>query len=125
LAAVPEPFALPVPSAIDSQAIADWQAAARTVEERAEVRAHRQKALSTGEARLNRATLDFIRNGAEQGDRHRLLFSAAANLGELSCSPAVAHALLAESGLDSGLSPADVRRQIDCGLTHAKGGQNG
>ena len=51
-----------------------------------------------------------------KGDRHRLLFSAAANLAEFGCPPALAHALLSEAGLDSGLSPADVRRQIDCGL---------
>jgi hypothetical protein len=125
LAAAPEPFRLPVVTAIDPQAAADWQAAICTVEKQAEVKAQRQKAVSIGEVRLNRATLDFIRNGAEQGDRHRLLFSAAANLSELSCSPALAHALLTDSALDSGLSPADTSRQIDCGLAHAKGAQHG
>jgi len=48
------------------------------------------------------------------------LFSAAANLGEFNCPPALAHALLTEAGLDSGLSPSDVRRQIECGLNHVK-----
>jgi hypothetical protein len=28
------------------------------------------------------------------------------------------HALLTESALDSGLPPNEVRRQIDCGLSH-------
>lgn len=50
------------------------------------------------------------------GDRHRLLFSAAANLAEFGCPPALAHELLTESALDSGLPPKEVRRQIDCGL---------
>ena len=54
--------------------------------------------------------------GAGTGDRHRLLFSAAANLGEFGCSPALAVALLEESALDSGLPPKDVRRQIECGI---------
>jgi hypothetical protein len=46
------------------------------------------------------------------------LFSAAANLAEFGCPPALAHALLTETALDSGLPPNDVRRQIDCGLSH-------
>jgi hypothetical protein len=62
--------------------------------------------------------MDFIREGADTGDRHRLLFSAAANLREFACTPALAHALLTPAALDSGLSPRDVQRQIDCGLSH-------
>jgi len=46
------------------------------------------------------------------------LFSAAANLAEFGCPVALAHALLTEIALDSGLSPSDVRRQIDCGLDY-------
>ena len=71
-------------------------------------------------ARLNRATLEFIRDGAGTGDRHRLLFSAAANLAEFGCPQSLAEALLCESALDSGLSPSEVRRQIACGLDHQK-----
>jgi hypothetical protein len=119
LAAASEPFALPVVTAADPQAVADWQAALRAVEREAEVKAERRAALTNGAARLNRQTLDFIREGADRGDRHRLLFSAAANLGEFGCPPALAHALLTEAGLDSGLSPAEVCRQIECGLAHA------
>ena len=71
-----------------------------------------------GSATLNRATLDFIRDGATAGDRHRLLISAAANLAELGCSLALAETLLSDAALDSGLSPSDVRRQIECGVNH-------
>jgi hypothetical protein len=120
LAATPKPFALPVANAADPQAAADWQTALQTVEGDAEAKAKRQAAVRNGTLRLNRATLDFIRDGAHQGDRHRLLFSAAANLAEFGCPPALAHALLTEAALDLGLSPADVRRQIDCGLQHAE-----
>jgi hypothetical protein len=74
------------------------------------------EAAAQGEPRLNRATLEFIREGAAEGDRHRLLYSAAANLAEFECPPELAYALLLEPALDSGLSPSDAKRQIDCGL---------
>jgi hypothetical protein len=120
LAAAPEPFALPIVTAADPQAAADWQAALQAVEREAEAKAERRAALANGAPQLNRVTLDFIRDGADQGDRHRLLFSAAANLAEFGCSPALAHALLTEAALDSGLPPADVHRQIECGLKQAE-----
>ncbi len=57
------------------------------------------------------------------GDCHneRRLFSAAANLADFSCGFELAWALLSESALDSGLSPSEVRRQIECGLKHQRG----
>jgi len=111
LAEKPEAFDVPKPLSQDSQAVADWQAAIEHVEQA--VMAYRQ---TSGVATLNRATMEFIREGASVGDRHRLLYSAAANLAEFDCSAALARALLSESGLDSGLSPYDVGRQIECGL---------
>jgi hypothetical protein len=81
--------------------------------------------VANGDPKLNRQTTDFIRDGADAGDRHRLLFSAAANLGEFGCPPALAHALLTEAALDSGLSPSDVRRQIECGLNYKNSGPLG
>jgi len=119
LAAAPKPFALPVVTAADPQAVVDWQATLQAVARETEVRAERRAAVTNGTPRLNRQTLDFIRDGADQGDRHRLLFSAAANLAEFGCPPALAHELLTDAALDAGLPPADVRRQIDCGLQHA------
>ncbi len=120
LAAAPESFALPVVTAADLQAAADWQAALQAVEREAEAKAERRAALANGAPQLNRPTLDFIRDGADQGDRHRLLFSAAANLAEFACPPALAHALLTEAALDSGLPPAEAHRQIECGLKQAE-----
>lgn len=124
LAEQPEPFDLPTPAGRDDQAAADWLDAERWVAQQDEARAKR-KAESKGRATLNRLTLDFIRDGADQGHRHRLLFSAAANLAEFGCPPALAHALLTDAALDTGLTPTDVRRQIDCGLNHRKGAGNG
>jgi hypothetical protein len=116
----PAPFDLPEPTAKSETAAADWQAALALLSDESEAKAAR-RAAGNGRPTLNRSTLDYLRNGAEQGDRHRLLFSAAANLAEFGCSPALAVALLEESALDSGLPPKEVRRQIECGLNN--GGQ--
>lgn len=125
LAERPDPFEVPTPACHCEQAAADWQAAEAAVKQEAEANAQR-RAAGNGSPTLNRQTLDFIRDGADHGDRHRLLFSAAANLAEFACPPALAHALLTEAGLDSGLPPKDVKRQIDCGLAHnGKGAGNG
>jgi len=111
----PAPFDLPEPKVFSDQAAADWQAAVEQVAKEAKAKAAR-RAGTGGEPTLNRGTLDFIREGAGIGDRHRLLFSAAANLAEFSCPLALAFALLEPAGLDSGLAPKEVRRQIECGL---------
>ena len=109
------PFDLPKPSGSNDQAAADWLDAEQAVLRHAAAQAERQ-AMGNGAAKLNRGTLAFIRDGAELGDRHRLLFSAAANLAEFGCPPELAHALLSEAALNSGLPPKEVRRQIECGL---------
>ena len=72
LARKPAPFDLPEPSGTSEQAAADWQEATRQVEQEAEAKAAR-RATGSG-ATVNRTTLDFIRQGANVGDRHRLLF---------------------------------------------------
>jgi hypothetical protein len=117
LAEQPAPFDLPdAPPACD-RAKADWQTALDASTKQAEAKA------STGKATLNRATEDFLRNGAAPGDRARLLFSAAANLAEFGCPSELAHALLTTPARDSGLSPNETRRQIDCGLLHGRTGE--
>lgn len=116
IAQTPRPFDLPSVTGGNLRAAAEWRAAVSTVD--AEDRATTERVTVGGSARLTRSTLDFIRNGASPGDRHRLLFSAAANLAEFACPENLAHELLTDAALDSGLSPADVRRQIECGLSH-------
>lgn len=110
--AEPLPFELPTEPAVCDRAMSDWLAASDFVEKQAEAAPRRD----SNRTELNRSTLEFIRDGAVEGDRHRLLYSAAANLAELGCSDRLAHALLTESALDSGLSPTDTRRAIDNGL---------
>lgn len=115
LALEPAPFCLPTQTGMSEAATAEWLTAEQTVQSHAKQQVQR-KVAATGVPTLNRLTLDFIRNGADEGDRHRRLFSAAANLAEFQCPRALAHALLTEAGLDAGLTPSDVRRQIECGL---------
>jgi hypothetical protein len=117
LAVAPEPFDIPAPAACD-QATTDWREAVEAAE-RAAVERARGRTLATDRGRLSRATLEFIRAGADEGERALRLFRAAANLAEFGCPDDLAHALLSEAALDSGLTPSETRRQIDCGLRHA------
>ena len=117
LAREPLAFDVPTVSTRCDQASTDWQEATRRVQQETEA-ARERRASSDRSARLNRATLDFIASGAGSGDRHRLLFSAAANLAEFGCPVELAQELLTETALDSGLAPKEVRRQIECGLNH-------
>ncbi len=122
LAEAPAPFEVPTDHKVCEQAALDWQAAADQVRRQADA-VSEWRAKPKG-ATLNRSTLDFIRDGADAGNRHRLLFSAAANLAEFGCSSALAHALLDEAGRDCGLAPKEVFRQIECGL-RAPGANHG
>jgi hypothetical protein len=116
LAREPMPFDLPAPFT-DAALLADWQAAS---EEAGRAAAARRQNGTAG--RLQRETLEFISEGADiVGTRHGRLFRAAANLAEFGCPAALAHELLTPAALDSGLPPAEVRRQIDCGLARVQG----
>ena len=117
LAREPLAFDMPTTTARSGQSAADWLDAVQAMEREAEAIQQRRTS-GNGSTRLNRSTLDFIRHGAGSGDRHRLLFSAAANLAEFGCPSELVRELLTEAALDSGLSPNEVRRQIDCGLRH-------
>lgn len=120
LASRPEPFDLPAMPSCNGQAVRDWSEAVAGVRQLRATTEQRRFNGTVPDA-LNRATLEFIRGGAAVGERHRSLFSAAANLAEFGCSWELAFALLSEAGLDSGLPPAEVRRQIECGLNHNRG----
>lgn len=119
LAAEPDAFDLPNTPVCCDAAVRDWTEAVDTIQRERVAIDERRRDGRTPE-RLNRSTVEFMREPPTQGDRHRLLFSAAANLAEFGCSFELAFALLSESALDSGLSPSDVRRQIECGLNHQK-----
>lgn len=116
LAEQPEPFDLPQPNGHSDRAAADWHAAQQEVAKATISRAEYRGKAPT----LNRLTREYIADGADHGDRHRLLWSAAANLGEFGCPSELAHALLLEPAIDCGLSPADAKRHIDRGLAEGR-----
>jgi len=124
LAGQPADFEVPAPTYRSEPAAALWAEAAAQVQREADARAGR---LMSGDApcKLNRATLDFIREGASVGDRHRLLYSAAANLAELGAPLPLCFALLTEAALDCGLTPTDTRRAIENGWASAQPGIRG
>ena len=123
MAAKPEPFDVPSTDGIEIAAmlVAVWETAARAVAEKAAAAEKRRVEIANGgrAAGVNKLTRDFLAGDVDVGDRHRLLYSAAANLAELGCPLSAVRALLTEPALDLGLPPKDVARQIECG--HAAG----
>jgi hypothetical protein len=123
MARTPEPFEPPSTDGVESADIlvAVWDRAARAVAEKAAAVEQRRQEVASGEraVTLNRKTRAFLNGEVERGERHPRLYSAAANLAELGCSPSAVHALLTEPALDTGLPPKEVARQIDCGIAAA------
>lgn len=122
LAGQPAPFAFPVISHEDADVGGlreKWNLAATEFQGQIRI-PHVQQASDATANRLNRRTMEFINNGAPEGTRHTCLFSAAANLGEFDCPPALAFALLEEISLNCGLPPSEVRQTINDGLNHAR-----
>ena len=119
-AAEPLAFEVPDPPRPTDPAVRDWRAAAA---ELADYSARRPATAGVGSpppqaGKLNRATRDFIANGASEGERASRLFSAAANLAECGSSLSLALDLLSRPALDSGLPPAEVERTIKNGHKH-------
>lgn len=122
LAREPMGFEMPTATASPPLLAIDWADAEKAVREQ-DVRTERS---ASAAGRLQRDTLAFIREGANEGERHTRLFRAAGDLREHGAPPELVHALLAEAALDSGLSPSEATRTITCGIensdTKAKGG---
>jgi hypothetical protein len=123
-ALAPIPFEPPTPSACPP-AEADWRAAEQAVRIGGEERRARRGG-ATG-FRINALTLQLIHDPirVEVGDRHRRIFAAAANLAESATLEGLIAALLTEPGLDTGLPPGEVARQIECGIRHVRGQHGG
>ena len=130
MAREPAPFDVPAVDGIESadMLVAVWDAAGRVVADKAAAAEQRRLEVASGErsARVNKLTRAFLAGEVVPGDRHRLCFSAAANLAELGVPLSACQALLTEPALDTGLPPRDVARQIACGhaaahplVTHA------
>ena len=116
LVSAPAPMEIHRPVASSSLLDDRWTKAIDHVD--AQQKANNQRRIN-GDATLNRTTMELIKGGdVAVGDRHRTIFSSAANLAEFGCPPRLASALLTNAGLELGLKPSDVRRQIECGLRH-------
>lgn len=112
----PHPFEAPEVPPACPQLAADWMGA-----EHAVATADRAQPVlgRTPGGRLAYATMDLVRNGCDEGERHTRLFRAAGNMAEVGGNPALIHAILDEIGTDLGLTLADARRQVDCGIERA------
>ncbi|MFO0804348.1 MAG: hypothetical protein U0791_14645 [Gemmataceae bacterium] len=97
----------------------DWNEAAARTAGNTDARAAIRRDFGTAEPRAPKYFLDFLRFGTEEGERHATLFRCAAWLTENGAPPSLCFALLTEPGRDVGLTPADVARQIQCGIEHA------
>jgi hypothetical protein len=119
MARTPEPFEVPGTDGVESadMLVAAWDKAARAVANKSAAAEQRRLEVISGDRAggVNRQTRAVLAGDVEVGDRHRLLFSSAANLAELGCPLSAVLALLTEPGLDLGLPPKVVARQIECG----------
>ena len=123
LARKPRPFALPGTDGSPDLLVALWDSAVRSVADEMAAAAQRRADVAAGKAtaKLNDLTRRLLAGEpAEQGQRHKRIYSAAANLAELGVPLHATHELLSEAGRDSGVPPRDVFRAIENG--HARGG---
>jgi hypothetical protein len=120
LARQPDPFNIPAGPTVWPNAADDWAQARRVVARQAE----QHSAPRNGECRLSAFLRRYLRDGELEPDRRAVsTFRAAAELSELHEAigfDALAIALLSEAALDSGLTPSEAKRQIDCGLSHGR-----
>jgi hypothetical protein len=118
----PIPYDLRVSASVPPQLLEDWRQAERVVRNRAAEQRERSLKVGQGEADINALTRLLITRPEEiqTGDRHRILFSSAANFAEFDTIDDLIVALLTEPGLNTGLPPREVARQIACGIAHAR-----
>ena len=123
LARMPIAFDWPPAEGSPDMLAALWDKAATAVAAETEAAAQRRDDIATGKAtaKLNDLTRRLLSGELmQEGERHKRIYSAAANLAELGVPLHATHELLTEAGLDSGLSPRDVFRAIENG--HCRGG---
>ena len=116
IAAEPREGWIPEPVGVNSEAAECWSEIVKLVDD--DKAASTERRSSNGAAKLNPTTRAVLVEGSFVGDRHRELFSSAANLAEFASVDELAFALLTPCGLNSGLTRSDVQRQIECGLKH-------
>ena len=118
LAAEPQPFEVPDVPGVCNPLAQRWQTAIHAAGASQARRAEYKQAAASGNARLNPLTLRFIRDGANPGERASRCFQAAANLSECGAPSGLVFALLESAALESGMTPSEATRQIQCGAAH-------
>ncbi|WP_337175648.1 hypothetical protein [Paludisphaera sp.] len=121
-AAAPIPFDLPT-GPPGPRFAEDWAAARAAVEAAAARPAPHSPLTEWGVATLNRATWTLLQTPERVGcgDRHRLLYSSARDMAEKSADvDDLVLSLLMPIGCAFGFDPADVRRQVECGIEDAR-----
>lgn len=118
LAEAPRPFAPPslIHEPIPGLAALWRQAVSRAV---AGTKHRAAPSDGDGDARVFRATWDFLLNGAEEGSRATELFKAAANLMDFASTEDLVRALLNRPAVLSGLSPQEAATHIDGAVRRA------
>lgn len=115
----PNPASIPSAGKPVPQLAIDWTEAERQTAVAADARAAARREADTADERAPRYFLELLRFGVPEGERHGTLFRCAAWLTEQGAPPSLCAAILTEPGRDVGLTPADVERQIRCGIEHA------
>lgn len=122
LAREPMSFEVPAVTVNPPELAADWTNAETAVRER---QGARIECDALADRRLQRDTLAFINDGANEGERHTRLFRAAGDLRDHGAPAELVHALLFDAALDSGLPPSEVSRTITCAIENSDTKANG
>jgi hypothetical protein len=121
LAEEPLPFDLPAPRGPCDRAAEDWTEALAFVQAQQKSAAPSARPASS---RLQALTVRLVRGELpNEGERALRLFRAAADLAEHGTPLPVVRDLLNDPGLDAGLPPAEVARQIESGYRHGSEGK--
>lgn len=116
LAKRPAAFAIPSQPPVHAQATADWCEAVELAQQQRNAFTTRRR----GEfPKPYHKTLDFIGQGAPEGERAQRLYAAARDLTECNCTPLSVFKLLQPPALKSGLGRAEIVRTIQRGIDKA------
>ena len=117
IAANPRKGSIPEHTTYSPEAAECWAEVCRLVDDD-QTATKERKTSGSKSGKLNPTTRAVLADGSFIGDRHRELFSAAANFGEFTTVEELTFAILTPAGLNSGLTASEVQRQISCGLRH-------
>jgi len=119
MAKLPSGDGIPAVRRAVPQLALDWAKAEAATTDAATVRAAVRAVTGNRDTRVPKFFMDFLRLGTLQGERHVTLFRVAAWMTEQGAGDDFTRLFLTEAAGDLGLPPADVARQIQCGVGHA------